>query len=213
MTTKGKLAILTTKCYRENNIYKLKYLKSDEELVENNYIPENYIIITLLLLNNLKYFKECLYGVLRPYKIDKSNGWYKISEYRLNCLLKIITGEYLSINKHEKMSVPNSPIPILDTTTKKKKRRSKKKKNKEKDLNSPKKPLTSFFIYMNERRLQLKNTKEKISNIAKYIAEEWNNMKPDDKKIYKEKAYLLRERYKQDKRNYELKKKGITISH
>ena len=213
MTTKGKLAVLTTKCYKENNIYKLKYLKSDEELVENNYIPEKYIIITLLLLNNLKYFKECLYALLRPYKIDKSNGWYQISEYRLNCLLKIITGEYLSINKHEKISLPNSPIPILDTTTKKKKRRSKKKKNKEKDLNSPKKPLTSFFIYMNERRPQLKNTKENISNIAKYVAEEWKNMKPDNKKIYKDKAYLLREQYKKDKQTYELNKKGITISH
>ena len=42
MTTKGKLAVLTTDCYKKNNIYKLKYLNSDEELVENNYIPEKH---------------------------------------------------------------------------------------------------------------------------------------------------------------------------
>jgi len=33
------------------------------------------------------------------------------------------------------------------------------------------------------------------------------------KKIYKDKAYLLREQYKKDKQTYELNKKGITISH
>jgi len=53
-----------------------------------------------------------------------------------------------------------------------------------KDKNAPKKPLSGYLIFSNERRpiIQSENKDKKITEIAKLIAIDWKQCTPEDKK-------------------------------
>jgi len=55
---------------------------------------------------------------------------------------------------------------------------------KPKDKNAPKRPQSSYFVYSNERRVELKrvNPEKKVTEISKMIAAEWNKKDEAGKK-------------------------------
>ena len=62
-----------------------------------------------------------------------------------------------------------------------------------KDPNRPKKPLTAYFHYANERRplLKAENPDVKIPQISKLIGAEWNKMSDEQKQPYKDRVVTV----------------------
>merc|ERR1712154_423778 len=77
-----------------------------------------------------------------------------------------------------------------------------KKVKKPKDTNAPKRPQSSYFLFMNERRpiLRKQHSDKPVTEIAKLIAAEWKTM--SDKTEYIEKAAALKEEYKIELEQY-----------
>merc|ERR1712025_1541784 len=63
-------------------------------------------------------------------------------------------------------------------------------KRPQKDPNAPKRPQSSYFLWMNENRQKIKDENPGISvtEIGKKAGEIWKNMSADDKKVYDDKA-------------------------
>eukprot|EP01083_Nonionella_stella_P080763 222056_1 len=78
-----------------------------------------------------------------------------------------------------------------------------KKSKRPKDINAPKRPQSSYFLFMNERRpiLRKKHSGKSMTDVSKLISVEWKKI--DDKKKYVEKAAKLKEIYKGDLEEYQ----------
>ncbi|CAH9092839.1 unnamed protein product [Cuscuta epithymum] len=89
-----------------------------------------------------------------------------------------------------------------------------KKKKKEKDPLKPKKPLSAFFLFSNERRTALlaENNKNAVE-VAKLMGEEWRSLTDEQKAPYEEVAAKNREQYAQEMRSYQKKKEEEAASH
>ncbi|XP_031501589.1 high mobility group B protein 6-like [Nymphaea colorata] len=81
-----------------------------------------------------------------------------------------------------------------------------KKKGKEKDPLKPKKPLSSFFLYCNERRPSLVTQNNNVLEISKIVGEEWKNMTEEDRAPYEEAAKKEKEQYSREMELYKQKK-------
>ena len=92
-------------------------------------------------------------------------------------------------SKSKKEEVKTEEKPIVKTKPKKKKR--------DKDPNAPKKPLTAFMLYTNNRRPHIKkdNPSIVITDISKRIGAEWSAMTDEKKKSWQEKAKELKVDY------------------
>merc|ERR1712154_557540 len=64
----------------------------------------------------------------------------------------------------------------------------------------PKRPQSSYFIFSNFRRPQLKETypEKKITELSKLIAAEWKSKSADDKKVYEDKAAINKQEYQKN---------------
>ena len=80
------------------------------------------------------------------------------------------------------------------------------------DKEEPKKALSSFALYNQERIRSLKKEKPELNNkeIIKKMSEEWNALSDEKKKPYIAKAEADKKRYEAEKKAYEEKKKGET---
>lgn len=67
----------------------------------------------------------------------------------------------------------------------------------EKDPNAPKKPMTSYFMYMNDKRPEVKAADPTLTfgTLTKKLTENWRALSDEDRKIYEEKAAQDKERY------------------
>ena len=76
---------------------------------------------------------------------------------------------------------------------------------KKKDPNAPKSKKTSYLIYANEVRdeIRKKNPNKAISDITKIIGTQWNALSEDEKQKYVELANADKERYEQEFHEYE----------
>ena len=88
-----------------------------------------------------------------------------------------------------------------------KERKSKKQK---KDKYAPKRAISAFFFYNQERREKLKKEKPELGNkeIIKTMSAEWNALSDEKKKPYIEKAEADKKRYEAEKKAYNAKKKA-----
>lgn len=77
---------------------------------------------------------------------------------------------------------------------------------KEKDPLKPKHPMSSFFIFSNERRAALLAENTSIVEVAKILGEEWKNMTEKQKEPYEEIAKKNKEKYMQEMELYKQKK-------
>lgn len=89
---------------------------------------------------------------------------------------------------------------------KKEGKRTKAKKDKE----APKRAISAFFFYNQERRETLKKEQPNLTNkeIISTMSKEWRELPDDKKKPYVEKAEKDKERYLKEKTDYDNKKKG-----
>jgi len=80
---------------------------------------------------------------------------------------------------------------------------------KRKDLNAPKKPLSSYIIFCQEQRevLKKKNPDMKATELTSKLGDMWNNLSSDKKKVYAAKAEKDKERYQEEMSNYTPPKK------
>ncbi|KAK1564809.1 hypothetical protein Q3G72_012127 [Acer saccharum] len=79
---------------------------------------------------------------------------------------------------------------------------NKKKTKKEKDPLKPKQPMSSFFIFSNERRAALLAENKNVLEVAKINGEEWKNMTEKQKAPYEEMAKKNKEKYNQEMEAY-----------
>ena len=71
---------------------------------------------------------------------------------------------------------------------------------KEKDPNAPKKPMTSYFHFMNAKRKETKEADPSLTfgTLTKKLTDLWRNIDPEDKKIYENLAAKDKLRYQDE---------------
>ena len=91
-----------------------------------------------------------------------------------------------------------------------KEKKEKRAKKAKKDKDAPKRAISAFFFYNQERREKLKKEKPELDNkeIIKTMSAEWNALSDEKKKPYVEKAEADKKRYEAEKKAYDAKKKG-----
>ena len=91
-----------------------------------------------------------------------------------------------------------------------KEKNEKKQKRAKKDKDAPKRALSAFFFYNQERRETLKKEKPDLNNkdIIRTMSTEWNALSDEKKKPYMEKAEADKKRYEAEKKAYDEKKKA-----
>ncbi|KAL7720682.1 Non-histone chromosomal protein [Entamoeba marina] len=95
-----------------------------------------------------------------------------------------------------------------DSKKDKKSKRAEKKAKKVKDPNKPKKAPTAFFIFLSEKREQIKTDfpELKVTQISKKASEMWNALDENDKKDFKDKAEAAKKQHEKDMEAYNAKK-------
>lgn len=83
-------------------------------------------------------------------------------------------------------------------------KKQQKKKKQKKDKNAPKGGLSSYIIFSNEMRQQIKeeNPTLSLTDISKSIGAKWRDMTAEDKLPFEEKSKLDKERYKSEMQRY-----------
>ena len=78
------------------------------------------------------------------------------------------------------------------------------KPKKKKDPNTPKQPLSAYFIFSTEERLKVKesNPSFSICEVAKELGRRWAEMDPQVKQRYQQRAEEERQKYDNDMANY-----------
>jgi len=71
------------------------------------------------------------------------------------------------------------------------------KSKKPKDKNAPKRPQSAYFLYLSERRTQLKTSDpdKKVTEVSKLIGQEWKKLSDEAKKPYAAKAIEEKTKY------------------
>ena len=92
----------------------------------------------------------------------------------------------------------------------KKEKKEKRAKKAKKDKDAPKRAISAFFFYNQERREKLKKEKPNLDNkeIIKTMSAEWNALSDEKKKPDVAKAEADKKRYEAEKKAYDAKKKG-----
>ena len=67
----------------------------------------------------------------------------------------------------------------------------------ERNPNTPKKPMTSYFIYMNENRSDVKAADPSLTftTLTRKLTENWRALGKEEKKVYEDMAVRDKERY------------------
>lgn len=73
----------------------------------------------------------------------------------------------------------------------------KRRRRAKKDPKKPKRPLSSYLYFCNERRgeLQTSHPDKKLTEVASLLGAEWRSMGPDQKAGYQSKAVVDQSRY------------------
>ncbi|KAJ7667502.1 HMG-box, partial [Mycena polygramma] len=76
---------------------------------------------------------------------------------------------------------------------------------KKKDPNAPKRPASSYLIFQNEVRKQVKEKFPNMSNneVLNFVKNQWNDMTEAEKQVYTDKNNKEKERYTAAKKEYD----------
>ncbi|CAD5215871.1 unnamed protein product [Bursaphelenchus xylophilus] len=79
-----------------------------------------------------------------------------------------------------------------------------KKKRQKKDPNAPKKALSAFFFFSNEKRpqVQAEHPEWKVGQIAQELGKYWKNLTEEERQVYERKAADDKARYDEEMRSY-----------
>merc|ERR1719461_1990959 len=72
-----------------------------------------------------------------------------------------------------------------------------------KDENAPKRPMSGYFIFLNEKRESLVKQGLSITEVSKKGSEMWNALPENKKKPYTDKAEKAKEKYEKDLEKYQ----------
>ncbi|KAI4358051.1 hypothetical protein L6164_001957 [Bauhinia variegata] len=100
------------------------------------------------------------------------------------------------VEKHTEVKKPEETKKSKSKEPKAK--RAKVEKEKKKDPNAPKRPVTSFFIFLEEFRKEYKEANpdaKGVKGVAKEAGEKWKSMTDEEKKAYHDKAAELKAEY------------------
>ena len=83
------------------------------------------------------------------------------------------------------------------------------KRRGKKDKNAPKRPISAYFFYNQERRETLKKERPTLDNkeLIRIMSEEWNKLTDEEKKPYMKKAEDDKKRYTEQMKEYEKQKR------
>ncbi|KAI0092489.1 high mobility group box domain-containing protein [Irpex rosettiformis] len=120
---------------------------------------------------------------------------------------------------HPALALPNGPIqhmqppPSIETPGVKRKREAeekKKRKTKPRDPNAPKRPPSSYLLFQNEVRQQLKAKHPDVPNneLLNLIAKAWGEMPKEEKDEYESRQKVAKDVYLAEKAAYETSQKG-----
>ena len=92
----------------------------------------------------------------------------------------------------------------------KKEKKERKTKKSKKDKDAPKRAISAFFFYNQERREKLKKEQPNLDNkeIIKTMSAEWNALSDEKKKPYVATAEADKKGFEAEKKAYDAKKKG-----
>ena len=78
-----------------------------------------------------------------------------------------------------------------------------------KDKDAPKRPISAYFLYNQERREKLKKEQPDLDNkdLIRAMSEEWNKLTDEEKKPYVKKAEADKKRYLEEMKAYEERNK------
>uniref|UniRef100_A0A0K0F7Z5 High mobility group protein DSP1 (inferred by orthology to a D. melanogaster protein) n=2 Tax=Strongyloides TaxID=6247 RepID=A0A0K0F7Z5_STRVS len=81
---------------------------------------------------------------------------------------------------------------------------TKKRKRTKKDPNAPKRALSAFFFFSNEKRpeVQRQHPEWKVGQVAQELGKFWKNLPDEEKAIYEKKATEDKERYAEEMKTY-----------
>jgi len=93
---------------------------------------------------------------------------------------------------------------VATPTSSKKAESSSSKKKSKKDSNAPKKPLTSYMLFMSSQRSKIKeqNPDMSFADLSRQVASEFKKLTPDGKQKYEDMAKKDKERYNNEMKNY-----------
>jgi len=100
-------------------------------------------------------------------------------------------------------------------SSKSSKKSGEKKKRKKKDPNAPKRPLSSYLLFCQDHRAEVKSKLGKdadVKDIAKKLGKMWSKASDEDKKKYEKKFAKAKEVYEKEKKKYESKKSSSKSS-
>jgi len=101
------------------------------------------------------------------------------------------------------------------SSSKSSKKSTDKKKRKKKDPNAPKRPLSSYLLFCQDHRADVKSKLGKeadVKDIAKKLGKMWSKTTDEDKKKYEKKFAKAKEAYEKEKKKYEKTKEKSKAS-
>merc|ERR1712136_361636 len=101
-------------------------------------------------------------------------------------------------------TMPKTKKDYYDSDSEDEAPKQKKQKKKKKDPNALKRPTSAYFFYAGDVRpgIREENPDMKITEVAKLIGAQWQELDDDEKKPYEEKAAKDKKRYEKEKKAY-----------
>ena len=104
------------------------------------------------------------------------------------------------------MDIPREELEQLIESISVKSKKSTRKNKKTKDPNAPKKPLSGYFIFLGEKRKEIRegitdeslNGRQKVTMTTKLAGARWKGLSEEEKKPYIEKSEEDKVRYKKE---------------
>lgn len=75
-------------------------------------------------------------------------------------------------------------------------------KGKVKDVNKPKRPQSSYFLFLHDFRAKMKSANLQHKEILTKAGEAWKSLQPDEKKVYEKKAEIEKQKYEEVMKEY-----------
>lgn len=85
-----------------------------------------------------------------------------------------------------------------------------KKERKKKDPNAPKRPMSSYFLFMNSARpgVRKENPDASIGEVAKIMGKMWGEIEPEEKAKFDKEAGVAKKKWEAEKAAYAKKAKA-----
>lgn len=151
-------------------------------------------------------------GQLQPHPLDSREGIFaELAETRNTlvarriCILNKPYSALIPLPLHSEIDMPKatSETPAKRTRRSAAEGATKKKK----DPNAPKRPLTAYLYFANDKRdgVRAKNPDLTLAQVTSLIGQQWRDLSSEDKKPYEEKAVADKKRYESERAAYKEK--------